>query len=99
MNKLEIDIDTTKAVSALDKLRERIDDDQSRLEAMKKAMDELANCEPLRASIESNDKVLAALEEQRRLDARHMRRLRLNMAINILSLVGWVVVAYLLRVR
>ncbi len=99
MNKLEIDIDTTKAMSALDKLRAQIGEDQTRIEAMKKAMDDLANSEPLRASIESNDKVLAALEERKRLDARDMRRLRLNMVVNILSLVGWVIVAYLLKVR
>ena len=99
MNKLEIDIDTTKAMSALDKHRAQIGEDQTRIEAMKKAMDELANSEPLRASIESNDKVIAALEERKKLDICNMRRLRLNMVVNILSLVGWVIVAYLLRVR
>ena len=99
MSRLEIDIDTTKAVGALDKLRERIEEDQTRLETMLKAMNDLANCEPLRASIESNDKVLAALEERKQLDVCAMRHKRLNMVVNVLSLVGWLIIAYLLMVR
>ena len=45
MNKLEIDIDTTKAYKALDSLQEKIKETQAQLDAMNAAMEKLTRAD------------------------------------------------------
>lgn len=45
MNRLVIDIDTTKAHTALDSLQERIKETQARLDAMNASMEKLARAD------------------------------------------------------